>query len=177
MISHHCTSFPSILEFFIDINTSCLDENLKSKFQVRAPLAFFFIFDALKMSEAPAARDKRWSTGACASGLFGDFYENPDPNIRRRIWQRIFGTVQGACSPRKYRVLFDCGKVVECFSNTLCVEMSTSSVPSEELQIAISQAERGAGESVTPIAAAIVADNEAAANDADIDEHLPGSPE
>jgi len=137
----------------------------------------FFLFDALKMSEAPAARDKRLSTGAHVSGSFGNFYENPDPNIKRRKWQRIFGTVQGACGPRKYRVLFDCGKVVECFSNTLHVETSTSSVPPEELQIAISQAERRVGESVTPIAAAIVAGNEAAANDAVIEEHLPGSPE
>jgi hypothetical protein len=108
------------------------------------------------------------STGAREPGSFGDFYENPDPNIKRREWQRIFGTIQGAFCPKNYWVLFDCGKVVECFSNTLRVETSTSSVPPKELQIDISQAERGVGESVTPIAAAIIADNEAAANDADI---------
>jgi len=51
----------------------------------------FFLFDALKMSEAPAAQDKRWSTGACASGLFGDFYENPDPNIKRRNGKEYLG--------------------------------------------------------------------------------------
>ena len=127
------------------------------------------------MSEAPAAWEKRLITGARVSGSFGDFYENPDPNIRWRKWQRIFGTVQGACGPWKYSVQFDCGKVIECFSNTLYVEASTSSVPPEELQIAISQAERWGEESETPSATAIITENEVAANDADIEEHLPGS--
>ncbi len=157
MITHHCTSFPSKIEYFAAINASCLDEIVKSRLKVRALcLSFFYHCNVLKMSEAPAAGEKRLSTGAHVSGSRGDFYDNPDPNIRRRKQQRIYGTVQGACRPRKYRVQFDCGKVIGCFSNTLCVEASTSSVPSEELQIAISQAERQGEESETPSATAII---------------------
>jgi hypothetical protein len=73
---------------------------VKSRLKVRALcLSFFYLCNVLKMSEAPAARDKRLSTGARVSGSFGDFYDNPDPNIRRRKQQRIYGTVQGACGP------------------------------------------------------------------------------
>jgi len=51
----------------------------------------FSFFDALKMSEAPAARDKRLSTGARVSDSFGDFYENLDPNIKRRNGKEYLG--------------------------------------------------------------------------------------
>jgi hypothetical protein len=35
---------------------------------------------------------------------FWDFYDNPNPNIRRQKRQRIYGTVTGACGERKYTV-------------------------------------------------------------------------
>jgi hypothetical protein len=73
---------------------------LKSRLKVRALcLAFFYLCDVLKMSDALAAREKRLSTGAHVSGSFSNFYDNPDPNIRKRKQQRIYGTVQGACGP------------------------------------------------------------------------------
>jgi len=83
MIANQYTTFPSKIEYFTAINTSCLDIILKAKLKVRALcLAFFYLCIVQKMSEAPAARVKRLITGARVSGLFGDFYENPDPNIR-----------------------------------------------------------------------------------------------
>jgi len=129
------------------------------------------------MSEAAATREKWLRSGTRVSGAFGDFYANPDPNIRRWKRQRIFGVVQEACGPRKYKILFDSGVVLECFSNTLRVEAASTSVPLDELQVAVAQVERQGEESGVQSAAAIVTANEAAANDADADEHLPDSPE
>ena len=177
MISHHNTTFPSQSEYFVIINTACLDGILKLNFQQRALcLTFLFLCSGLNMSEAPAAREKRLATGARVSGSFGDFYINPDPNIRRRKRQRIYGIVTGACGPRKYTVQFDCGKTLECFSNTLRLESCAASLSPPELHDAISQVER---ENTAPIAAAaaIIEANEVAANDIEEEDHLPDGPE
>jgi hypothetical protein len=100
MLTHHYALFPSKIEYFTAINTSCLDKILKSRLKVRALcLAFSYLCGVLNMSEAPPAREKRLSTGAHVSGSFGNYYDNPDPNIGRRKRQRIYGTVQGACGP------------------------------------------------------------------------------
>ena len=138
---------------------------------------FAYDFYGLNMSEAAATREKRLSTGSRVSGAFGDFYANPDPNIRRRKRQRIFGVVQEACGPQKYKVLFDSGVVIECFSNTLRVETASTSIPLDELQVAVAQVERQGEESRVQSAAAIVMANKATANDAVADKHLPDSPE
>jgi hypothetical protein len=63
------------------------------------------------------------------SGAFGDYYDNPNPDVQCRKRQRIYGTVVQACSERQYTVHFDCGKVIECFSNTLPVENRATSLP------------------------------------------------
>jgi hypothetical protein len=100
MITHHYTSFPSKIKYFAAINTSCLDKILKSRLKVKALcLAFPYLCGVLNMSEAPVTREKILSTGAHVLGSFGNYYDNPDLNIRRRKWQRIYGTVQGACGP------------------------------------------------------------------------------
>ncbi len=83
-------------------------------------LTFAYLFYGLNMIEA-ATREKWLRSGARVSGAFGDFYANPDPTIRRRKRQRIFGVVQEACGPQKYKVLFDSDVVIGCFSNTLRV--------------------------------------------------------
>ncbi len=54
------------------------------------------------MSEAAATREKRLSSGARVSGAFGDFYANPDPNIRRWKQQRISVVVQESRGPQKH---------------------------------------------------------------------------
>jgi hypothetical protein len=128
------------------------------------------------MSESTTVREKRLCVGARVSGSFGDFYPNPDPNIKRRKRMRIFGMVQEACGPRKYRVCFDSGLIVDCFSNTLRLETSSASVPADILAAAVTRDES------TEVAPSneirnIIEENEAAANDIELEEHLPESPE
>ncbi len=89
------------------------------------------------MTDPPVRQPKRLLTGARISGPFGEFFDNPDPNIRRRKRQRIYGTVTGACGERKYTIKFDCGKILECFSNTLRLENATASLPPEDVQAAV----------------------------------------
>jgi hypothetical protein len=100
-------------------------------------------------------------------GHLGDFYDNPDPNKRRRKTLRIYGIVTGACGERKHTVQFDSG---QCFSNTLRLETATASLPPEEVQAAVADVEAEGNHAEE--AACIVQDNEAAANDGD-EEHLP----
>jgi hypothetical protein len=73
------------------------------------------------MSETVSIHEKRLSVGAWVSGTFGDFYADPEPKVKCRKRQRIYGVVQEACGPRKYRVCFVSGLIFDCFSNTLCL--------------------------------------------------------
>jgi hypothetical protein len=136
-----------------------------------AVYVFSIIFFSSIMSETVSIREKRLSVGARVSGTFGDFYVNPDPNVKRRKRQRIYGVVQEACGPRKYRVCFDSGLIVDCFSNTLRLEKPSASVPADVLAAAVSRD--------TPISTEVtdeqllVIENEAAANDIEMEEHLP----
>jgi hypothetical protein len=138
--SYPCTIIPSTSKYFVAINISWVDRNLKSIYEVRAHC---FSAHELKvranMTDEPACQMKRLLTGARVSGAFRDFYDNPDPNIRRQKRQRIYGTVVGACGERKYTVQFDCGHVVDCFPNTLPLKKSTALPPPVEIQAAISE--------------------------------------
>jgi hypothetical protein len=131
---------------------------------------FHWLIVNLNMAEEQRRQPKRLLTGARVSGPFGDFYDDPDPNIRRRKRLQIYGIVTGACGERKYTVQFDSGQVLECFSNTLRLETATASLPPEEVQAAVADVE--AEGNPAEEAARIVQDNEAAANDED-EEHLP----
>jgi len=178
ILTHRCTTIPFHSEYFIIIKGSCRGRILKSNFQGRAGcLTILFHCHRQKMPEAPAGREKRLAAGdARVSGSFGDFYANPNPNIRRRKRQRIHGIVTGACGPQNYTVQFDCSQTLECFSNTLCLESSVASLPSPDLHHAISQVE---GENTAPIerATTVIDANEVAANDIEGEEHLPVVPE
>jgi hypothetical protein len=87
---------------------------------------------------------------------------------------RIYGVVQEACGPRKYRVCFDSGLIVDCFSNTLRLETSSASLPSDVLAAAVS---RNENTDVDNEERYMVTENEAAANDVEMEEHLPESPD
>jgi len=124
------------------------------------------------MSAEQRRQPKRLLAGARVSGAFGDYYDNPNPDVRRRKRQRIYGTVVQACGERQYTVRFDCGKVIECFSNTLRVENRAASLPPSELQAAAEEVEaQGGAAGVT--AAQIIEENEAGVQDAAEEEHLP----
>jgi hypothetical protein len=124
------------------------------------------------MSNPSGQQPKRLLTGSHISGAFGDFYDNPDPNIQRRKRLRIYGTITGACSERKYTVQFDSGQIIECFSNTLHLERPATALPPVEIQAAVAEVE-AEGNHVEE-AARIIEDNKAAANDAEVEENLPG---
>jgi hypothetical protein len=126
------------------------------------------------MSNPSGQQPKRLLTGSRISGAFSDFYDNPDPNIRRRRQLRIYGTITGACGERKYTVQFDGGQIIERFSNTIRLERPTASLPPVEIQAAVAEVEAEAEGNHAEEAARIIEDNEAAANDAEVEEHLPG---
>jgi hypothetical protein len=106
--SHPYITFSSKLKYVIVIIISWVDRNLKSNYEeVRAHfLSAHELYHGTRMSSEPAWQWNRLLTGSHVSGAFGDFYDNPDPNIRRWKRQRIFGTVTGACSEGKYTVQF-----------------------------------------------------------------------
>ena len=124
------------------------------------------------MSNPSGWQPKRLLTGSRVSGAFGDFYDNPDPNIWRRKRLRIYGTITGACSKQKYTVQFDSRQIIECFSNTLHLERPTASLPPVEIQAAVAEVEAEGNHAEEAVC--IIEDNEAAANDAEVEEHLPG---
>jgi hypothetical protein len=60
------------------------------------------------MSESTSVQEKQLCVGARVSGLFGDFYPNTDPNIKRHKRMRTYGVIQEACGPRLFRIRVDC---------------------------------------------------------------------
>jgi len=73
--------------------------------------------------------DKRFDVGCRVSGSFGEMAPNPNPNISRRVRQRIFGNITEAVGPKQYKVLWDDGNTREHFSNSLKKERSFASLP------------------------------------------------
>jgi len=124
------------------------------------------------MSAEQRWQPKQLLTGARVSGAFGDYYDNPNPDVRHRKRQRVYGTVVQACGKRQYTVRFDCGKVIECFSNTLRVENRAASLPPSKLQAAAEEVEAQGG-AAGATAAQIIEENEAGVQDAAEEEHLP----
>ena len=73
--------------------------------------------------------DKRFDVGCRVSGSFGEMGPNPNPNIPRRVRQRIYGNIIEAVGPKQYKVLWDDGTTREHFSNSLKKERSFASLP------------------------------------------------
>ena len=77
----------------------------------------------------------RISVGCHVVGSFGPFLSNPR-GFKRRIRQRVFGTVIQAILNGKLEVLFDFGgRKQSCSSKTLTVVNSNAGIPLQELQI------------------------------------------
>ncbi len=76
----------------------------------------------------PTSR-KRLVVGCRVSGSFGELIPNPDPNKKRCVCKRLVGNVLHAVGHGKYMVAFDNGETLECCSNRLRVERSSSSIP------------------------------------------------
>jgi hypothetical protein len=75
-----------------------------------------------------------------------------------------------ACSERKYTVKADCREAIDCFSKTICLEISTALPPPVKIQKAICEEE--AKEIDAEWAAIVIETNKAAANDVIDEEQL-----
>ena len=51
--------------------------------------------------------DQRIRNGTRVSGSHGELRANPNPQIKRRVKQRLYGVVIEATDAKKYRVRFD----------------------------------------------------------------------
>ena len=81
------------------------------------------------------AQKMRISVGCRVVGSFGPFLSNPR-GFKRRIRQRVFGTVIQAISNGKFEVLFDFdGRKQSCSSKKLAVVDSNAGIPLQELQV------------------------------------------
>jgi hypothetical protein len=84
-------------------------------------------------ANAESRAPKRPTAGCHVSGTFGELISNPDPTKRRCVCKRLFGNVICAVGHGKYKVAFDDGVVLECFSNWLHAEMLSTSIPPDVL--------------------------------------------
>ena len=131
-----------------------------------------------KSQAAPTTHPERHlAVGAWVSGSHGNFIANPNPAIRRRVKQWIFGVVVSACSANKYNVHFDNGLILACASRTLRLEPASSSLPHSEIEQAIQVAVQQPENVANDRSQRILEENKVAMNDAEEEEHLPESPE
>ena len=77
--------------------------------------------------------EKRIIVGARVSGKHGKLVANPNPLIRRRIKEKIWGKVIAAIGKNKYSVRFDDGTIKECSSKSLKTERADAGIPLNEL--------------------------------------------
>lgn len=82
------------------------------------------------MSAVPKpTSQKRLVVGCCIYGTFGELIPKPDPNKRECVHKHLIGNVLHAVSHGKYMVAFGNGETIECCSNCLRIERTTSSIP------------------------------------------------
>jgi hypothetical protein len=74
-------------------------------------------------------RVKRLEAGCRVSGSFGDYIPNPNPNIKRRIRMKLYGTIVRAVDKKQYEVLWDNNNTSIVFANSLAKETSFASLP------------------------------------------------
>jgi len=74
------------------------------------------------------SRQKRIASNTRVSGKFGEFIEDFTDGKRRKR-ARSYGTVIEAVDTKRYKVLFDNGSYLDCYSNSLRVENETSLPP------------------------------------------------
>ena len=62
-------------------------------------------------------------------GSFGNYVPNPNPNIKRRIRMKLYGTIVRAVDKKQYEVLWDNNKTSLVFANSLAKETPFASLP------------------------------------------------
>jgi len=63
------------------------------------------------------------------SAFFGEYRPNPNPNIRRRVCERIYGHIICAVDQKKYKVHWDDSHESEVFSNCLSKDLLCAALP------------------------------------------------
>ena len=91
--------------------------------------------------------EKRITAGARVSGSHGQLQANPNAAIRRRVKERLYGTVVSATESNKYIVKFDNGLEKECTSRSLKLERATTALPVADVVDEMSAASTAAAES------------------------------
>lgn len=62
----------------------------------------------------------------------GEYHPNPNPNIKQRVYERIYEKNVYAVDCKKYRVLWDNSRISELFSNCLSKELSSAALPQDQ---------------------------------------------
>ena len=76
----------------------------------------------------------RISVGCRVEGCYGPLVPNPNPNVKRRVRDRVVGTVLRAAGQHKWAVQFDFdGKVKTVASSGLKIVPQQSAIPLDEL--------------------------------------------
>ena len=76
----------------------------------------------------------RISVGCRVEGCYGPLVPNPNPNVKRRVRDRVVGTVVQAAGQHKWVVQFDFdGKVKTVASSGLKIVPQQSAIPLDEL--------------------------------------------
>ena len=91
-------------------------------------ISLFAISYVIVMSE-PTHAPQRIGVGAQVSRSFGELICNPNPAIKCKHKCRIFSNVVEAIDHMRYKVMFDSGAILQCYSNNLHVELLTASLP------------------------------------------------
>ena len=87
------------------------------------------VVSALSPAEPKEKRVKRLEAGCRVSGSFGDYVPNPNPNIKRRIRMKLYGTILRAVDKKQNEVLWDNNNISIVFANSLAKETSFASLP------------------------------------------------
>jgi hypothetical protein len=93
------------------------------------------IVSVLPAAPSKDKRAKRLEAGCRVSGSFGDYVPNPNPNIKRRIRMKLYGTIVRAVDKKQYEVLWDNNKTAVVFANSLAKETSFASLPPSSIPL------------------------------------------
>lgn len=129
--------FPSISKYFKMISKVLYYKFLLAVAKVSGIIIFILTVGikencsfAVQCLLSPKPTSQKWLVvGCCIYGTFGELIPKPDPNKRECVHKHLIGNVLHAVGHGKYMVAFGNGETIECCSNCLRIERTTSSIP------------------------------------------------